>query len=148
MERLDIVPRQFPQREVCNRRDSGKGILHPVIELVEKELKALFSLLLLGDVRVRAKPSKHSSLIVLERLNARQERTEASIGRLEWKHHFEWLAILDGSRPAFHQRRQCIWINHDLPAPACYLLGCCPGVIVTPLIIPVDPPVRVREPHP
>src|ERR1700736_4503229 len=144
MKHLDIFPRQFPQREVGNRRDSGKGILHPMIELVEKELKAFFRSLLLGDVRVRAKPSKHSSLIVLERLNARQERMEASIGRLERKHHFEWLAILDGSSPAFHHRRQYIGINHDLPTPAFYLLGICAGVIVPPLIIPIDPSVRVR----
>jgi hypothetical protein len=47
MERLEFLPWQCPERLACNGLDGRKGILHPVIELVEKELKALFHALLL-----------------------------------------------------------------------------------------------------
>ena len=70
MERLDIIPRQCPERLACNCLDSRKGILHPMIEFIEKQLKPFFGMLLLSDVRVSAKPSKHSALIVFQWLHA------------------------------------------------------------------------------
>ena len=68
MERLDLFARQCSQGLVRNGLNGRKCVLHPVIEFIENELKTLFRTLLLRDVRIRAKPSKHIAVIVLERL--------------------------------------------------------------------------------
>ena len=118
-----------------------------MIEFIEKQLKPFFCMLLLSDVRVGTKPSKHFALIVFQWLHAREEWMEASVRCFERKHHVEWFASRDGSRPPLHHRWQCTGVNHRAPSPAFYLLRSCPRVIVTPLIIPVNPSIRVRQPH-
>src|SRR5579884_1027862 len=105
-----------------------------------------FGIDLLAYVGVGPKPADHIAGIILHRHAASEKRTEAPIRAAQRKHHLEWLAGCDRGTPAFENGRETLGIVNRLPAPTRHRFSRRACVLVPPLVVPVDPAVRLCHP--
>jgi hypothetical protein len=122
------------------------ALLHALLQLVGQPAERILGIALGGDVGVGPEPADHLAGSIAHRLNARQEGPEGPVRGAQREHHFERIALRDGSAPPFEHLRQPIRVMDRLPAPALHLLGRGAGIIVPALIVPEDRSVRPRAP--